>query len=480
MRDFYDLIIVGSGVAGLSALLASPPAFRVAVVSTGTPLSTGSSWRAQGGVAVALDSSDSPAQHAEDTLRASRFMADREAVRVLTEEGPERVRELLLGGMRCDRDEHGQPRMGLEAAHSRPRVIHQQDRTGQAMIAYLWSLARERQRTVFLQQRVNRLLSGPQGLEGVLLDDATVLASPRVILASGGFAGLYQATTTGREVRGDGIVLAAEVGARVADLEFVQFHPTALAEREGSTPDGALPLLTEALRGAGAVLRNREGERFVDELLGRDEVARAIARERQRGPVYLDLNPIADLAARFPGAASHLQRFPERPFQLPVRPAAHYTIGGVVTDLHGATSVPGLYACGEVASVGVHGANRLASNSLLEGLVFGCRAARHAGATMRPSGGLRLQGSGLTPSLRAEATLLAELRTRFEQACGVVRTAQQLNGFLLWLERQPPVNEVRLARLVAQAALDRSRSLGAHFRADDLVGQPSEGLARVV
>jgi L-aspartate oxidase len=408
-------------------------------------------------------------------MKASRFMADENAVRVLTEEGPDRVTALLISGMDCDRDEHGNPLMGLEAAHSRPRVIHQQDRTGRAMVAHLWELARKRKRTVFLEQRVSRLLSGPAGIEGVLLDSGTVLASPRVILATGGFAGLFEATTTGREVRGDGIILAADVGARVADLEFVQFHPTALADPE--VGDGPLPLLTEALRGAGAVLRNRDGERFIEELRGRDEVARAIAQERRRGPVYLDLGPVPDLEKRFPGAAAHLARFPERPGQLPVRPAAHYTIGGVVTDLNGATGVPGLYACGEVASVGVHGANRLASNSLLEGLVFGYRAARHAGASMRPSGSLTHRPQ---PLKGADPGLLSELRHRFEQACGVVRTAAELQGFLDWLEGQPDVNEVKLARLAALAALRRQRSLGAHFRADDRSAQPSEGLACVV
>ena len=476
MRDFYDLIIIGTGVAGLSALLGTPAPYRVAVISPGTPLSTGSSWRAQGGVAVALDPSDSPAEHAQDTMKASRFMADEEAVKVLTEEGPDRVTELLVTGMDCDRDEHGNPVMGLEAAHSRPRVIHQQDRTGRAMVAHLWEQAKGRERTVFIENRVGRLLTGPQGVEGVLLDDGTVLASPRVILATGGFAGLFEATTTGREVRGDGIVLAADAGAEVADMEFVQFHPTALADPE--VGDGPLPLLTEALRGAGAVLRNREGERFFDELRGRDEVARAIASERKRGPVYLDLNPVADLEARFPGAASHLGRFPERPRQLPVRPAAHYTIGGVVTDLEGATSVPGLYACGEVASVGIHGANRLASNSLLEGLVFGFRAARHAGTTIRPSGNLR--NADVEPLRRAEGDLLTEFRARFEETCGVVRTAVGLQGFLAWLETAPAVNEVVLGRMVATAALARQRSLGAHYRADDVTGNAPEGLARVI
>jgi L-aspartate oxidase len=257
----------------------------------------------------------------------------------------------------------------------------------------------------------------------------------------------------------------------------VQFHPTALADPE--VTDGPLPLLTEALRGAGAVLRNRDGERFFDELRGRDEVARAIASERKNGPVYLDLNPVRDLEGRFPGAASHLARFPDRPRQLPVRPAAHYTIGGVVTDLDGATCAPGLYACGEVSSVGIHGANRLASNSLLEGLVFGYRAARHAGATMRPSG--NLEHVDVQPLPHADAALMVEFRRRFEEACGVVRTAAGLQSFLAWLDTVvPQANEVKLGRLVATAALARQRSLGAHFRADDAQGGAAESLAAVV
>lgn len=461
--EHYDAIIVGTGVAGLSALLGCPGRFRVAVLSPGSPLSTGSSWRAQGGIAVALNRADTPEEHAEDTMKASRFMADLDAVRVLTEEGPDRVTELLVNGMDCDRDEMGNLVFGLEAAHGRPRVVHRQDRTGWALIEHLWKRAERREYTDFVEGRASRLLRDEEGVRGLLTESGRILLSTRVILATGGFAGLYQATTTGREVRGDGLVLAADIGAELADLEFVQFHPTALADP--AIVEDSLPLLTEALRGAGAVLRDQNGERFFDELRGRDEVARAIASERQQGPVYLDLNPVENLPDRFPGAASHLERFPERPGQLPVRPAAHYTIGGVVTDLDGATSVPGLYACGEVASVGIHGANRLASNSLLEGLVFGYRAARHARGISRDGELPAL--SQVEPLERADADLLGEFRARFEEACGVVRTAVGIEQFLAWLEQQPEVTEVTLGRLVAQAALRRKESLGAHFRADE-------------
>ncbi len=466
MTKFFDLVIVGAGVAGLSALMATERHLRVAVVNPGSPLETGSSWRAQGGVAVALGRDDSPQLHATDTMKASRQMADLRAVEVLTQEGPERVVELLTGGLVVDKAEDGKTLFGLEAAHSRARVIHRKDHTGTALIGHLWKMAGRHDGAEFFQQRVTSLLTSDGGIGGVLLSDGTVLHTPRVILASGGFAGLYEATTTGREVRGDGIVLAAAAGARIRDLEFVQFHPTA----HDVDTDGPLPLLTEALRGAGAVLRLEDGRRFVDELLPRDEVARAIAAQRAEGfTVYLDVNPVEELARRFPGAAVQLGKS-ERGFQgfLPVRPAAHYTIGGIYTDLNGLTTLPGLYACGEVASVGVHGANRLASNSLLEGLVFGHRAASHACATLR----VWKRPNSVTPLARLEdPNQLALFRRKFEEATGVVRTAMGLSRFLSWLDTQPQTTESVLGRCVAQAALDRVESVGAHYRADTATGK---------
>lgn len=461
MTEFFDLVIVGAGVAGLSALLATEPHLRVAVVNPGSPLNSGSSWRAQGGVAVALGDDDSPALHAVDTFRASREMADRLAVEVLTEEGPKRVVELLRSGLDVDKTVDGDTIFGLEAAHSRARVIHRKDHTGKALIGHLWERANQLQNTVFFHHRVASLLTSSRGVGGVLLSDNTVLHSPRVILASGGFAGLYEATTTGREVRGEGIVLAALAGARVKDMEFVQFHPTA----HDVKTKGPLPLLTEALRGAGAALRTEAGDRFVDELLPRDEVARAIAGQRREGrTVYLDVTPVSNLECNFPGAAGQLKASPRaEKGWLPVRPAAHYTIGGVCTDLDGRTNVPGLYACGEVASVGVHGANRLASNSLLEGLVFGYRAARHASKSLR----VWARPNIVTPLARLEnKKSLSNFRHLFEEATGVVRTAKGLVQFLDWLNQQPQTMETLLGRLVAQAALHRTQSVGAHYRAD--------------
>lgn len=463
MNRFYDVVIVGAGVAGLSALLAVDKGQRVAVINPGDPIKTGSTWRAQGGVAVALGADDSPELHAQDTLLCSRDMASVQAVRVLTEEGCERVLELLADGLEVDCCPDGSTSFGLEAAHSRARVIHRRDHTGKALIGHLWRRAEERPLTRFIGGRVTRILSDGGGVSGVVLDTNEILYTPRVILASGGFAGLYEATTTGREVRGEGIVLAQDVGAEIADMEFVQFHPTAL----DIAVEGPLPLLTEALRGAGAKLYTENGERFVEELLPRDEVARAIAQKRAEGhTVYLDLSGVENLAERFPGAHARLVQSERGDrLQLPVRPAAHYTIGGVKTDLDGQTSVEGLYACGEVASVGIHGANRLASNSLLEGLVFGYRAGRHAAATLRvfravePIPGL----VGLE-----NASERAQFRARFEAACGVVRTGLGLTRFLEWTALQPATLEIRLAEMVARAALSRRQSLGGHYRLDSV------------
>jgi L-aspartate oxidase len=453
---FFDVVIVGAGVAGLSALLAADPLQRVAVINPGSPLKTGSTWRAQGGVAVALHADDDPALHAADTMVASRQMADTQAVKVLTTEGPERVRELLTGGMVVDRTQDGDTVFGLEAAHSRARVIHHKDHTGRSLIGYLWEQAHQRENAEFYDRRVVRLLTNAGGVGGVLLEGGQVLMTPRVILASGGFAGLYEATTTGREVRGEGIVLAADAGAEVRDLEFVQFHPTALdVER-----DGPLPLLTEALRGAGAKLQLENGERFVEELLPRDQVARAIAAKRREGhTVFLDLSPVERLKERFPGAASHLKDAT----RLPVRPAAHYTIGGVTTDLDGRTTVPGLYAAGEVASVGVHGANRLASNSLLEGLVFGNRAGVHASFALRSWSKPQTKG----PLERIEdGVRMNAFRAAFEMAAGVVRHGDSLEQSLTELDDQPLTMETELAGRVARACLLRIENIGAHFRAD--------------
>src|SRR4051812_34792544 len=385
MRD-TDFLIVGGGIAGLRAAIALAPAARVAVLTKADPNESNTGY-AQGGIAAAVGDDDSPALHAADTIRAGDGLCDEQAVNVLVEQGPRYVTELLEWGARFERDSSGRPALGREAAHSVRRVLHAADATG-----------REIGRT--LSERVSRLASVEtinhalvtellveQGrVSGVAFFDRagvrTELRAEATLLATGGAGQVFRETTNPAVATGDGISLAYHAGARVADLEFVQFHPTAL--KLAGAPRF---LISEALRGEGARLVNERGEAFMTryhpdgDLAPRDVVARGIARESEDtgAAIYLTLAHLDSdyVRKRFPTIAAmcaHAGLDLARD-RIPVGPAAHYMMGGVDTDQWARTSVPGLYAAGEVACTGVHGANRLASNSLLEGLVFGARAA---------------------------------------------------------------------------------------------------------
>ena len=417
----YDLAVIGSGVAGLYAALSAAGEGDVILISKG-PLLSSTSYLAQGGVAAAVGSDDTPALHADDTLRTGRGLSRPSAVAVLTEEAPARIADLRTLGVAFDDD------LGLEGGHSRRRVVH----AGGAATG-------ERIARVLAQ----RVLEHPRidVREGERVTDLGSLPARVKLLATGGFAALWARTTNPSGATGEGIAMAYQAGAAVADLELVQFHPTVLAT------NGLL--LSEALRGEGALLVDEDGERFTDELAPRDVVARAVGA---RGTALLDLRPVD--RARFPALMGKIVRegFDPDAAPIPVAPAAHYTIGGIVTDLDGRTEVPGLFAAGECASTGVHGANRLASNSLLECLVFGRRAALAAlheqAAAPRPEQVTQCYLPSVTPALR-------ELMWR---EAGLVRDAAGLER----LRAAPDV----LARLVAESALYRAESRGAHFRAD--------------
>ena len=383
--DPQDFIIIGSGIAGLRAAIALAPAGRVLILTKADPTESNTGY-AQGGIAAAIGGDDSPELHAADTVRAGDGLCDAAAVKILCDEGPGYVRELLDWGTGFDRDGSGRPALALEAAHSVRRILHAGDSTGREIGRTLW----ERARGLGSVATVNHAL-----VTGLIVEDGIVrgvsyfdsqgaprtVRAGRTLLATGGAGQVFRETTNPAVATGDGIALAFEAGARVCDLEFVQFHPTAL-----NHPAAPRFLISEAVRGEGARLVNRDGEPFMSryhpdgDLAPRDVVARSIVRESGRtgGGVFLTLAHLtANVRDRFPTIAAACRQvgldLAKDP--IPVGPAAHYVMGGIDTDEWGRTSLPGLYAAGETACTGVHGANRLASNSLLEGLVFGARAA---------------------------------------------------------------------------------------------------------
>jgi L-aspartate oxidase len=400
------------------------------------PLLASTSSLAQGGIAAAVGEDDSPELHAEDTLRTGRGLSRPSAVSALTGEAPARIRDLIELGVEFDDD------LGLEGGHSRRRVVHAGGAaTGDRVARKLAERVLRHPRIEVAEgERMRELWTDGDRCLGVVTESRT-LSARATLLATGGAAALWKRTTNPPGAVGDGIAAAYRAGAAVADLELTQFHPTALV-------DSSL-LLSEALRGEGALLLDEHGHRFTDELAPRDIVAREIDA---RGTALLDLRDID--RERFPSLMGRLAEHGYDPAAtpIPVAPAAHYTVGGIVTDLEGRSELPGLYAAGECAATGVHGANRLASNSLLECLVFGRRAA--LAALEEPELAARVA----SPPFGPDEPVTDELREAIWRDCGLVRDAAGLER----LRRAPHM----LTRLTAECALVREESRGAHFRAD--------------
>jgi L-aspartate oxidase len=492
VRESADFLVIGSGVAGLRAAAALADRGTVLVLTkAGEPTESNTGY-AQGGIAAAIGPDDSPALHARDTQAAGDGLCDPTAVQVLVDEGPTYVRELAARGAAFDRTDDGQFSLGREGAHSVRRVLHARDATGREIGRVLWQWVSALSGVRVVSAARATALVVERGIcVGAVYDHdgATIEArAAATLLATGGAGRLFRETTNPAVATGDGIALAWEAGASVSDLEFVQFHPTVMA-----VPGTPRFLLSEALRGDGAWLVNAEGERFMTryaaagELAARDVVARAMVREAARTGASVALS-LAHLDAawvrdRYPtlAAACRARGLDLATDRIPVSPAAHYMMGGVATDVDARTTLPGLFAAGEVACTGVHGANRLASNSLLEGLVFGARAATAMGEP--PRAGVFAEASrrrGAMPrAVAADAIPHADaVRDLLWREVGVIRVGEPLrravgtlDGWRLALGAGHPVSDplralVTVAWLVARGALDRTESRGGHARAD--------------
>lgn len=489
MANNTDILIIGAGIAGLYTALKLAP--RPVTVITARPLGKdGASVWAQGGLAAALGDDDTPNLHFADTMQAGAGLVDPEAASVLVDGGKRAVEDLLKYGVQFDTDGDGNLILGREAAHCRDRIVHAAgDQAGAAIMEALIKAARACEHITILERIVvEDLLTDDNGVVGgaliydVAKEERAAFDAGETVLATGGLGGLYAVTTNPTPAQGHGLAFAARAGAVIRDPEFVQFHPTAL--NIGADP---APLATEALRGAGAILVNKNGRPFMDEYdkngdLGpRDIVARAVEAEIKAGQgAFLDAREAvgAKFAEAFPTvfAACQSANIDPRKELMPVAPAAHYHMGGVMTDIDGRSSVEGLWAVGEVASTGVHGANRLASNSLLEAIVFGARIAdqlREKEITAPDDPGAPADRMDL-PSRPADKKAMVRLRAAMSEGCALIRDE---NGLLDLIDVIHELNEhpamtsglksaLVTAELIAQGALMREESRGAHYRSD--------------
>ncbi len=505
-----DFVVMGAGVAGLRAAVELARHGEVLVV-TKESLKESNTHYAQGGIAVAMEGDEDVSLHLEDTIKAGDGLVYRPAAEALVSEGPLRVAELIEWGARFDRDENSQGGELLrtrEGAHSLPRILHASgDATGAEISRSLVAFASIQKRIHFAEwMMVTKLVTNGSRVIGVDLAPAkpdsqtkhSRVAARAVLIAAGGAGQVYSDTTNPAVATGDGIALAEQAGAHLADMEFYQFHPTAFYY-----PDAPRFLLSEALRGEGAYLINDKGERFMGryhpllELAPRDVVARAIAHESMSSdgsarPVHLDMRHVnnVDVHIRFPGISAFLARYSLDLARdpIPVRPAAHYLMGGIKTDLAGRTNLTGLYAAGEAACTGIHGANRLASNSLLEGLVFGARAAQSM-----LTGKLQIEviedAASAPEQLNASEesqveTLIADLQRSMWANAGLLRNAAALRQGVAEQDRcEAALMQIsdhgkasrrlteaqalaRVSHAILQSALARTESRGAHFRSD--------------
>ena len=493
----FDVVIIGCGIAGIYAALNISSDKKIALINKGE-LTSGSSYYAQGGIAAVISESDSEILHVEDTLTAGAGLCDEEAVKVLVSEGPENIRALLDLNVPFDVNSEGELLITREGGHRRRRVVHcGGDATGKETTNRLWEIATERKNIQFFfgTSLLDIIVDDNKEAVGVILKDRErefIMECGNIILATGGIGQVYAYTTNPKGSVGDGISVAHRAGAIIESMEMVQFHPTTLIPHYETD---RLFLISEAVRGEGAILRNRQGEAFMQgihemaDLAPRDIVTRAIYRELLKSGdtcVFLDAGNMTRefFAERFPTIHAECVKFNiDVPIDfIPVRPAQHYHMGGIKTDLHGKTNIPGLYACGEVASTGIHGANRLASNSVLECLVFGKRCADYINDNYRASTNITHLSDGVTFGKRLDTHQIKGFANEIKNIMALYAGAiKKIDGLLYALERIGRIadfldendittleeaelyNMTQVAKMVVEAALDRKNNIGAHY-----------------
>lgn len=504
--EYYDVLIIGSGIAGLYASLHIDPSLSCAVV-TKSDLEKSNSWFAQGGIAAVISPDDNFSFHIEDTLKAGAGLCDHEAVNVLVSEGPENIKELVELDVPFDLNPEGELQITREGGHSMRRIVHcGGDATGRETTRRLGEIALERKNVSFLfGTYLIDILTDENGCAaGAVVSNNTadassakIIKSPNVVLCTGGIGYLYKYTTNPRGAVGDGIAAAQRAGAEIKDMEMVQFHPTTLISPQYSE---RLFLISEAVRGEGGILKNHQNEAFMEgvhelkDLAPRDIVTRAILAELQRTGetnVFLDVSSMSEefFTKRFPTISGECRRFKINvPFDMiPVRPAQHYLMGGIETDLNAMTSIEGLYACGEAACTGIHGANRLASNSVLECLVFGRRAALHINSSMRKNASpilsnIKYSETASTITVNEINKVRNEIRDIMSTYAGPIRTQKGISTGMSLIQKildkysdvplfttsaYEIINMAQTSMTIFKEASERKESVGAHYLVAD-------------